>query len=125
MTEGASSHRSGLYGLCQDRQWENRSLRVASAAEALRGPIWHLLLGAHPYQVSAVNTTRRRTAVGVTLSVPQLPLVFSTHDVNVMSCRELAYQIAEQFRVLGKPLGVRDCIIVGGMGNDAAFISVY
>nr|XP_023699294.1 probable ATP-dependent RNA helicase DDX49 [Paramormyrops kingsleyae] len=29
--------------------------------------------------------------------------------------RELAYQIAEQFRVLGKPLALRDCIIVGGM----------
>uniref|UniRef100_A0A8C6WHI5 Probable ATP-dependent RNA helicase DDX49 n=1 Tax=Neogobius melanostomus TaxID=47308 RepID=A0A8C6WHI5_9GOBI len=29
--------------------------------------------------------------------------------------RELAYQIAEQFRVLGKPLGVKDCIVVGGM----------
>ncbi|KAG8454927.1 hypothetical protein GDO86_001229 [Hymenochirus boettgeri] len=29
--------------------------------------------------------------------------------------RELAYQIAEQFRVLGKPLGLKDCIIVGGM----------
>ncbi|CAL8255086.1 unnamed protein product [Merluccius merluccius] len=29
--------------------------------------------------------------------------------------RELAYQIAEQFRVIGKPLGLRDCIVVGGM----------
>ncbi|TSM94626.1 putative ATP-dependent RNA helicase DDX49 [Bagarius yarrelli] len=29
--------------------------------------------------------------------------------------RELAYQIAEQFRALGKPLGLRDCIVVGGM----------
>ncbi|XP_007560585.1 putative ATP-dependent RNA helicase DDX49 [Poecilia formosa] len=29
--------------------------------------------------------------------------------------RELAYQIAEQFRVLGKPMGLKDCIIVGGM----------
>ncbi|XP_028299570.1 putative ATP-dependent RNA helicase DDX49 [Gouania willdenowi] len=29
--------------------------------------------------------------------------------------RELAYQISEQFRVLGKPLGLRECIIVGGM----------
>ncbi|XP_051828253.1 probable ATP-dependent RNA helicase DDX49 isoform X1 [Antechinus flavipes] len=29
--------------------------------------------------------------------------------------RELAYQIAEQFRVLGKPLGLKECIIVGGM----------
>lgn len=33
--------------------------------------------------------------------------------------RELAYQIAEQFRVLGKPLGLKDCIIVGGMGTRA------
>ncbi|XP_028671995.2 probable ATP-dependent RNA helicase DDX49 [Erpetoichthys calabaricus] len=29
--------------------------------------------------------------------------------------RELAYQIAEQFRVLGRPIGLKDCIIVGGM----------
>lgn len=36
-----------------------------------------------------------------------------------MSCRELAYQIAEQFRVLGKPLGLKDCIIVGGMGKNS------
>ncbi|MEE6487870.1 hypothetical protein FKM82_015066 [Ascaphus truei] len=28
---------------------------------------------------------------------------------------ELAYQIAEQFRVLGRPLGLKDCIVVGGM----------
>ncbi|XP_068090300.1 probable ATP-dependent RNA helicase DDX49 [Hyperolius riggenbachi] len=33
--------------------------------------------------------------------------------------RELAYQIAEQFRVLGKPLGLKDCIIVGGMNMVA------
>ncbi|PKU34678.1 hypothetical protein llap_15017 [Limosa lapponica baueri] len=26
--------------------------------------------------------------------------------------RELAYQIAEQFRVLGKPLGLKDCVVV-------------
>ncbi|XP_041321782.1 probable ATP-dependent RNA helicase DDX49 [Pyrgilauda ruficollis] len=30
-------------------------------------------------------------------------------------CRELAYQIAEQFRVLGKPLGLKDCVVVGGL----------
>eukprot|EP00061_Rhincodon_typus_P009494 g33051.t1 len=29
--------------------------------------------------------------------------------------RELAYQIAEQFRVLGKPLGLKDCVVVGGI----------
>ncbi|NWT42071.1 DDX49 helicase, partial [Chroicocephalus maculipennis] len=29
--------------------------------------------------------------------------------------KELAYQIAEQFRVLGKPLGLKDCVVVGGL----------
>ncbi|XP_054252165.1 probable ATP-dependent RNA helicase DDX49 [Indicator indicator] len=29
--------------------------------------------------------------------------------------RELAYQIAEQFRVLGKPLNLKDCVVVGGL----------
>ncbi|XP_072450608.1 probable ATP-dependent RNA helicase DDX49 [Chiloscyllium punctatum] len=29
--------------------------------------------------------------------------------------RELVYQIAEQFRVLGKPLGLKDCVVVGGI----------
>ena len=28
--------------------------------------------------------------------------------------RELAYQIADQFRVIGKPIGVRDVVVVGG-----------
>ncbi|XP_071964725.1 probable ATP-dependent RNA helicase DDX49 [Antedon mediterranea] len=29
--------------------------------------------------------------------------------------RELAYQVADQFRVLGKPIGLKDCVVVGGM----------
>ncbi len=32
--------------------------------------------------------------------------------------RELAYQIADQFRVFGKPLGLKDCVITGGMGKS-------
>lgn len=53
-------------------------------------------------------------------------LLFSLDDkINVMSCRELAYQIAEQFRVLGKPLGLRDCIVVGGMGENILFFTIY
>ncbi|KAI8987716.1 P-loop containing nucleoside triphosphate hydrolase protein [Mycotypha africana] len=31
--------------------------------------------------------------------------------------RELAFQIAEQFRVLGKGVGVKECVVVGGMGK--------
>lgn len=36
---------------------------------------------------------------------------------SVLPGRELAYQIAEQFRVLGKPLGLKDCVVVGGLGE--------
>lgn len=55
-----------------------------------------------------------------------LKFFFSLDDkINVMSCRELAYQIAEQFRVLGKPLGLRDCIVVGGMGENILFFTIY
>ena len=31
--------------------------------------------------------------------------------------RELAFQIADQFRVLGKPMGLKDCVVVGGVGK--------
>lgn len=36
---------------------------------------------------------------------------------SILPGRELAYQIAEQFRVLGKPLGLKDCVVVGGLGE--------
>lgn len=29
--------------------------------------------------------------------------------------RELAYQIADQFAVIGKPMNLRHCVVVGGM----------
>lgn len=32
--------------------------------------------------------------------------------------RELAFQIAEQFMVLGKPISVRVTVITGGLGNN-------
>ncbi|XP_069783893.1 probable ATP-dependent RNA helicase DDX49 [Narcine bancroftii] len=38
--------------------------------------------------------------------------------------RELAYQIAEQFRVLGKPLSLKDCIVVGGMSMVAQAVEL-
>ena len=35
--------------------------------------------------------------------------------------RELAFQIAEQFNVLGKPIGVRVSVITGGLGMYGGF----
>ena len=36
---------------------------------------------------------------------------------NTISDRELAYQIADQFRVFGKYIGLKDAVIVGGIGE--------
>ena len=33
----------------------------------------------------------------------------------VTAGRELAYQIADQFRVLGKPIGLKEAVIIGGL----------
>ncbi|KAM8960084.1 putative ATP-dependent RNA helicase DDX49 [Pelodytes ibericus] len=44
---------------------------------------------------------------------------FGIFCLVITPTRELAYQIAEQFRVMGKPLGLKDCIIVGGMNMVA------
>lgn len=44
--------------------------------------------------------------------------------------RELAYQIADQFRVFGRHIGLKDAVIVGGVGKlvpvsvDVAFTSL-
>lgn len=46
------SPRSGLSGLCQDWKWEDGRICAASAAETVRGPLWHLLSGSHSHQVS-------------------------------------------------------------------------
>ncbi|CDS14495.1 hypothetical protein LRAMOSA06664 [Lichtheimia ramosa] len=40
---------------------------------------------------------------------------YGVFAVVLTPTRELAFQIAEQFRVLGKSLGLKDCIVVGGM----------
>ena len=32
--------------------------------------------------------------------------------------RELVLQIADQFRSLGKPIGLKDCVVIGGVGTS-------
>jgi len=42
---------------------------------------------------------------------------YGVYALVLTPTRELAYQIADQFRVLGKPLNLRDCVVVGGRDN--------
>ena len=37
--------------------------------------------------------------------------------------RELAYQIADQFRVFGKHIGLKDTVIVGGIGKLMLYVA--
>ena len=39
------------------------------------------------------------------------------YTLSVYFLRELAYQIADQFRVFGKHIGLKDTVIVGGIGK--------
>jgi len=39
---------------------------------------------------------------------------YGVYALVLTPTRELAYQIADQFRVVGKPLGLRDVVVVGG-----------
>uniref|UniRef100_A0A8B9EQL1 RNA helicase n=1 Tax=Anser cygnoides TaxID=8845 RepID=A0A8B9EQL1_ANSCY len=94
-----------LPGLRQDGQRQDGGLRVARAAAAFRGPLRHLLPRADAHQVRRDH--REAPAQ------PRRPLVALLS--SLLPGRELAYQIAEQFRVLGKPLGLKDCVVVGGL----------
>ena len=40
---------------------------------------------------------------------------------HYISNRELAYQIADQFRVFGKHIGLKDAVIVGGIGEFLSY----
>ena len=42
--------------------------------------------------------------------------MFSLFTYLVSTFRELAYQIADQFRVFGRHIGLKDAVIVGGIG---------
>jgi ATP-dependent RNA helicase DDX49/DBP8 len=39
---------------------------------------------------------------------------FGIYALILTPTRELAFQIADQFRVVGKPIGLRDVVVVGG-----------
>ena len=61
-----------------------------------------------------------KTGSGKTLAFA-LPILHTLSDdpygiyaLILTPTRELAYQIADNFRVIGKPIGLRDVVVVGG-----------
>ena len=47
---------------------------------------------------------------------PDKQHIFSVY-LPCVNFRELAYQIADQFRVFGRHIGLKDAVIVGGIGE--------
>ncbi len=39
--------------------------------------------------------------------------------LHALPCRELAFQIAEQFQALGAGMSLRDCVVIGGVDMAA------
>ena len=94
--------REGLYWLCKDRQWEDGRICSPHPGQIVSRPLWNLC--------SCHNSNK--------VCVGQLdkPHIFSVY-LSCVKFRELAYQIADQFRVFGRHIGLKDTVIVGGIGE--------
>jgi hypothetical protein len=50
---------------------------------------------------------------------------FERERLTALVCRELAFQIAEQFLVLGKSINVKVSTVVGGMGTPVIVLGLH
>lgn len=87
--------RQRCYWECNYRVRKDHGFCLAHSSEAICGPIWSFCLGVDANKV---------------LFEGQWCQVFSSR------IRELAFQIAEQFRALGDGIGLKQVVVVGGMG---------
>jgi DEAD/DEAH box helicase len=85
-----------LHWECKNRVWKDGGFRAAYTSEVVLGSVWNFCLGADAHAV-------RRC-------FPFTSLVES-HPIR----SELAFQISDQFTVLGGSLNLRTAIVVGGM----------
>ena len=77
-------------------------------------------LSEDPFGIFAVIMTPTRCAAALRFSSPSTT-VAGIADARADVCRELAFQIGEQFAALGAPIGVRCEVVVGGVGKDNGF----
>ncbi|KAI8065531.1 P-loop containing nucleoside triphosphate hydrolase protein [Gongronella butleri] len=90
------------------------SMQIKEPTEIQRACIPPVLAGKDV--IGGAKTGSGKTA---TFALPILQKLaedpYGVYAVVLTPTRELAYQIAEQFRVLGKGIGLRECVVVGGM----------
>ena len=85
-----------MYWKREDRFRKDYRVRASNTAEAFTGSLWNIR------SCLDANTVCRLTHTILSLSLN-------------FCVRELAFQIAEQFAVLGAPLNLRTAVVVGGI----------
>ncbi|KAI8815213.1 P-loop containing nucleoside triphosphate hydrolase protein [Cladochytrium replicatum] len=100
-------------GLAEWLQGALRSLSIAKPTEIQRACIKPTLEGRDI--IGSAKTGSGKTA---TFALPILQKLsenpYGTFALVLTPTRELAYQIAEQFRVLGQGISLKQCVVVGG-----------
>lgn len=87
-----------MYRERKDRLRENHRVRSSDTPKTLHGSLRRLCPRSHSYQVRITSS-----------------ICSSSHTSTSFLHRELAFQISEQFAVLGAHLNIRTAVIVGGM----------
>ena len=98
-------------------QRQDGSVRAADPASAGSGPLRRICLGAYPDAVRATAVAAGRPrGPCVPHALARAPPSRTLAFLAAGAPSELAFQIAEQFRVLGKGVNLKDQVIVGGLG---------
>ena len=90
-----------------------RSLGMTGPTQVQRHCIPEILKGRDC--IGAAKTGSGKTlafALPILQTLSQDP--YGIYALVLTPTRELAMQIAEQFRVIGKPVNLRDCLVIGG-----------
>ena len=94
------SYRSRRDRLQQDGKRQNSSVCLADTSHTQSRSIWNIRLGSY------ANTVGEDQSNDVSSKI-----ILTSSTLN----SELAFQIADQFRAFGSPIGLRDAVIVGGL----------
>ncbi len=92
--------RRRYHRVCKNWFRKDSCICIANHSKIVRGSVRHICIGSDTNSVGLPQTAKPSTAY-----------------LTIRIFSELAYQIADQFRILGKPINIKDCVITGGLGK--------
>ena len=126
-----TAHRSpeGLHTQYSNRQrcywhsaywkWQNSSFCATNTAKACTGPVWCIRTGADAYKVPVYHPQPAKLCLYRMQPYARSFAVIADAsqvrcNVSVARCRELAFQLADQFRALGSGMSLKVCLTQTG-----------